>query len=156
MRRHFKDRWDTRWRTYQELTPAAQRTPVQCTGITSEPLKLRTHLHKAEISLATHIRTECISLAAYLHSRRVPGFDSPRCPCGPFNQTAKHVLIYCAQHARGRHKLFEEAGTNDYRILTTTGRGLKAATRFLMCTGILSQFQLASCLLYGELTMGEQ
>lgn len=119
-------------------------------GIAGEPLKIRKQLQKAESSIATHIRTERIGLAAYLHSRQVPGYDSPKCSCGPFHQTAKHVLIYCEKHVNMRPQLFADGGTRDYRVLTSTAKGLKAAARFLMKTGILGQFKLAACLLYGE------
>ena len=39
----------------------------------------------------TQIRSGKIGLAAFLHKCRVPGFESPACPCGWQWETAKHV-----------------------------------------------------------------
>ena len=40
--------------------------------------------------------------------------------------------------------------TQNYRQLVSTAKGLKAAARMLMETGLLEQFELAKTLLYGE------
>ena len=40
-------------------------------------------------------------------------------------------------------------GTNDWRQLTSTTKGLKAVTQWLMTTGLLGQFNLAADQLYG-------
>jgi len=154
LRKHFRRQWESRWEAYQESIPEARKTPAQRMRIAHDPIKIRKHLQKAESTLAMHIRTERIGLAAYLYSRKVPGFDSPNCSCGSFQQTAKHVLIHCRKHAARRPQLFRDAGTQDYRILTSTAKGLKAATRFLMIEGVLDQFKLATCLLYGEAAEG--
>jgi len=57
-------------------------TPAQRSHLSNKTVKMRDGLQKAESTLATHIRTERIGLNAYLHSRNVPGTDSPRCGCG--------------------------------------------------------------------------
>lgn len=44
--------------------------------------------------------------------------------------------------------------TRDYRHLVSTAKGLRAATRMLMKTGLLKQFELAKNLLYGEVQSG--
>ena len=40
--------------------------------------------------------------------------------------------------------MFEKAGTNDYRRILSTKRGIRAAARFIMSTGLLLQFSLAN------------
>ena len=45
-------------------------------------LSLHANLPKPQSSLLTQIRTGKISLAGFLHTRRVPNFKSPACPCG--------------------------------------------------------------------------
>ena len=44
--------------------------------------------------------------------------------------------------------MLQSAGTNDWAQLTSTTKGLKAVTRWLMCTGLLGQFSLAADQLY--------
>jgi hypothetical protein len=43
----------------------------------------------------------------------------------------------------------DAVGTLDYRQMVTTAKGLKAASRFLIKSGLLGQFSLANTLLYG-------
>ena len=63
-------------------------------------------------------------------------------------QDAKHVILFCEMFAAYRRYLFEEAGTNDWDALTSTKKGLKAITRWVMKTGLLGQFSLAANQLY--------
>ena len=44
--------------------------------------------------------------------------------------------------------LLEEAGTTDYRKLITTTKGLKVVTRWLMKSGLVSQYSLVTQNLY--------
>lgn len=48
---------------------------------------------KAANYLVVRMRTEKIGLKKFLHSRKMPGFDSQECPCRRGLQSAKHVLI---------------------------------------------------------------
>ena len=80
--------------------------------------------------MATLVRSECIGLRAVLHKRRVPGFDNvnPACDCGGGRQTAKHTIMFCTKWDRAA--LFEAAGTQDYRKMVSTARGIRAITRY--------------------------
>ena len=108
---------------------------------------MRDGLQKAESTLATHIRTERIGLNAYLHSRTVPGTDSPRCECGRSHQTAKQVLKHCPDWTHLRSRMLRDAGSSDYRIIVATTKGLRAAARMMMETELLEQFRVARTLI---------
>ena len=107
-------------------------------------------MYKAESTLATHIRTGKISLKVYLYQQRVPAFESPECDCNNGTQTAKHVLMHCRSYQALRVRMFAAAATNVYEKIVQTAKGLKTATRMLIETGLLGQFELAGSLLYGE------
>ena len=77
-----KKQWELKWETYRRRIEEANQTPAQRTPISKLTLKIREGLQKAESFLATHIRTERIGLKVYLHSRKVPGVESPECGCG--------------------------------------------------------------------------
>lgn len=85
---------------------------------------------------------------------KVPGYDDPSCGCGQANQTAKHVLIHCPHWTALRQRLkndMAEPGPLDYRHITRTAKGLRAAARMLMKTDLLEQFSVAQTLLLGGL-----
>ena len=63
-------------------------------------LRLHAGLPKPHSSLLTQIRTGKIGLAAFLHQCRVPGFESPACPCGWQWETAKHIILDCPRFAQ--------------------------------------------------------
>ena len=44
----------------------------------------------------------------FLYFRKVPGFDSPECPCRRGMQSAKHMLTECRTHTRERNRRREE------------------------------------------------
>lgn len=46
--------------------------------------------------------------------------------------------------------MMDAAGTQDYREITASRKGLRAAAKLMMKTGLLEQFALANTLLYGE------
>lgn len=142
--------WEKEWESYRQRIPTAHRSPAQSQPIARKSLGLRSGLRKAESTLATHIRTERIGLRAYLHSRGVPGFDTPDCSCQLGRQTAKHVLRFCPEWKEQRKSMMDAAGTQDYREITASRKGLRAAAKMMMKTGLLEQFALANTLLYGE------
>ena len=148
-RYHFRQR-EKLWESYRQRMGDAPRTPAQSTTLAKKMIEIRKGPAKAESSLATQIRTEKIGLKAFLYDCKVPGFEDPACSCGWVRQTAKHILMYCSSWKDQRTRMQNDAGTQDYRILTGTSRGLKAATRMLISTGLVGQFRLAKSLLYGE------
>ena len=96
-------------------------------------------------TIATLVRSECISFKAFLHRMKVPGFDNPNCDCAGGFQTAKHMILYCPPLRR--EQLFEEAGSQDYRELTSTVRELRAVAKWTIRSGLLAQFKLSSPLI---------
>ena len=145
-----KKQWELKWETYRRRIEEANQTPAQRTPISKLTLKIREGLQKAESSLATQIRTERIGLKAYLHSRKVPGVESPKCKCEWARQTAKHVLLFCPDYAEPKTRILNAAIIQNYRQIVFTAKGLKAATRIMMKTDLLEQFALAKTLLYGK------
>ena len=55
----------------------------------------------------------------------------------------KHIIIFCPDRAHNRQKLYEEAGTNRYHGILSTGKGLRAVARWVMNEGLSTQFSLA-------------
>lgn len=100
-------------------------------------------LRKAESSLAIQLRTEKIGFAAFLHTCRVPDIVSLACQCGWRREDPIHVIIFCPNRGRSRRDLYEAAGTSRYKEIMSTGKGLRAVTRWVMDKKILLQFSLA-------------
>jgi len=145
-----RDEWERRWESYRNKRERVSQTEAQRTRLTRGTVAMRKGLQKAESTLATHIRTERIGLRAYLYQRQVPGVDTPACQCGSPFQTAKHILKDCREWTPARGRMTDATGTTDYRRIVSTPRGLKAAARMMIETGLLGQFELARVLLYGE------
>jgi hypothetical protein len=104
--------------------------------------KLHKGASKGKSSLVVQIRTEKIGFRAFLAQRRVPGF-SPECDYGEAVQTPKHVVLACPNTANGRVEWLQRTGTTDYRVLTSTRKGLRIMTQRIMGLGLLQQFNLA-------------
>ena len=100
------EQWETAWSN--EKTGRDLRTI--CPKPTKNVLKMHKGLWKAASSLIVQMRTEKIGLKKFLHSREVPGFDSPECPCRRGMQSAKYLLIECRMHAGKRNRTGEEDG----------------------------------------------
>ena len=49
-----------------------------------------------------------------------------------------------------REQMFRAAGTSDYQQLTESSKTLKILIAWLMKTGLMNQFSLASTLLYNQ------
>jgi hypothetical protein len=86
------------------------------------------------------MRTGKIGLNAYLHSRKVPGIDSPNCTCGFRLQTIEHVLLDCRKHRDLRRHYFGRGRKTVDEILSTPKLTLKAA-QFIEATQLLGQFR---------------
>ena len=147
IKKHFADTWQNRWINYQQSVRgdpvAAQSEPLH----RKKRLKLHEDLVKAESALAVQIRSEKIGFAKFLHTRRVPGVTSPECDCGWHSQTANHIIRWCPLR-NDRDRLLANAETEDYRVLTTTSKGLKLTTKWLMQQNLLTQYALAAESLY--------
>ena len=141
--RILQARWEDQWRCrrvpWGELYPRPPR---------KGNLRLYQGLTKACCSILTQIRTGKTGLAAFLHRRRVPGVNSPRCPCGQGVETPKHILIHCArfQEVRG---MLDNSGRVDIRHLLSTEEGAKKLSQWWLSHGVLQQFSLARTLEIG-------
>ena len=145
----FKQQWEAEWETYRTAVQERRKQPTHREGIHhGRTQKLHAELAKAESSLVVQMRTGVIGFADFLHRMGVPGYETPGCHCGHMRQTAKHILLFCPQYTRGRAGMLRDAGTTDFQTLTSTGRGVKAACRWLINLGILGQYRLAAELLY--------
>jgi len=142
-----KSQWDLRWENYKKRIADINATLAQRSHLSKRSVRMRDGLQKAESTLAIHIRTERIGLNAYLHSRNVPGTNSPRCDCGWSHQTAKHILMHCPNWTHLRSNMLRDAGFTDYRVIVATTKGLKAAARMMMETELLEQFRVARALI---------
>ena len=141
----IKERWDSKWKTYQNCIP--RPTEAQLGSLSRTRLKIHNNLMKAESALTTQIRTEKIGLANFLFNRRVPGVMNPACSCGWQKQTAKHIILHC-RLIDGRYEVLKQIGTNDYRTIMSSSKMLKKLTTWIIKANLLTQFSLASQLLY--------
>lgn len=136
--RTLQEKWKQKWESYRRAH--VDGPPATADLKAKEILKMRSQLPRRETTMATLVRSECIGLRAFLHKRRVPGFDNPACDCGGGRQTAKHTIMFCTKWDRAA--LFEGAGSQDYRKMVSTARGIRAITRWMISCGILEQFNL--------------
>ena len=88
------------------------------------------------------IRTEKIGLRGFLAQRKVPGIR-PECDCGQAIQTPKHVILACPNTSDNRMEWLQKAGTVDYRVLTSTRKGLRMLAQRIMELRLLPQFAIA-------------
>ncbi len=55
----------------------------------------------------------------------------------------KHILLFCPDFREARQRLLAEAGTTDARRMLTEAKGIKAAARWMVETGVIASFSLA-------------
>ena len=107
-------------------------------------LRLYDQLRKAESSALFQARTGRIGLRLFLHTANVPGIDTTLCSCGHGIETAEHLLLHCttfpSRWSRGTR--FSELVANVETV--------SQVAKQLIQSGRLSQFSLASRLLYGQ------
>ena len=149
IKQHQCKSWKDRWKIYTGNLRTTDTVAAQAEPLSKKRLKVHEKLSKAESTLTTQIRTEKIGFADFLHKRKVPGVDSPRCPCGWHRQTAKHVIMFC-RLMNNRADMLQAAGSNDYTWLMQSSKAMKTITRWLMKHSLLAQFSLASESQYQE------
>jgi len=142
---YLEEKWKERWGKYQEEQEGRYREMpwTASEGVSRARLKGHEGLTRAESTVLTLLRTEKIGLAAFLKSQRVPGFESARCECGWPNQTAKHVVMFCAKYATHRRRLLADTGCSDYKELLRTPTATKKVTKWVIARNILPQFSWA-------------
>jgi hypothetical protein len=117
---------------------------------TAQVLKLHDGLQKAESSMLVQVRTGSIGLRKHLHRQQVPGFTTAQCTCGGGEETPRHIALICEQEANRRDRLRLANGRPVmYRRLTSSPKGAKVFSEWMIKSGRLGQFSLARQLLYG-------
>lgn len=104
IKRAVLTRWATGWEEAKEGQALRRIQPLPSVGI----LKIHANIKRSMSSLITQIRTEKIGLGAFLHSCRVPGYDTAECVCGGGKHTAAHVLAKCRDYTEERWSFWEE------------------------------------------------
>jgi exonuclease III len=132
-----------RWEHYQRQVPDWKKFPAQTGDWHSNRFDLHAGLQKAESSAAVQLRTGKIGFNSFLFKIKVPGIDTPGCSCGWAKQDTKHILLFCPDYTAGRQELIQQAGTSDLRHMLTSTEGVRAAARWLVRSGVLTQFSLA-------------
>lgn len=106
------------------------------------------NMKKAESTALVQLRTGRIGLAGFLSKRRVPDFiDKPGCRCGAERETPRHVLLECKEGMRG--EAAQRGREDEFQAALNTPEGALRAASWIIRSGRLGQFQVASSLLYG-------
>lgn len=154
MKRAFKQ-WKQQWNDSNHRTTAAMPKHWNASTLLNAnetqdhdnlgctPVDLHRGLRRAQSSVATQLRTEHIGLRAYLHRRRVPGVDSPACPCGYQSQNVKHVLTRCDRWSRNRGLWLQVSTNSQYTRLLHDGDNVSRITKWIIHEGFFEQFRLA-------------
>ena len=88
-------------------------------------------------------------LRHFLNKVRVPGYESGQCECNIGLETPRHVLLHCPQESERREALKEsQGGSLDLNRLLDTPKGAPVASKWMIRSGRIPQFQLAGTLLY--------
>ena len=128
------EQWEKAWtseKTGRELYAI-------CPKPTKKTLRIHKGLCKAASALIVQMRTEKIGLKKFLHSRKVPGFDSPECPRRRRMQSAKHLLVECLLHTRKRNMIWEE---DRWGEMLTDPKFARKAAQFMKSLGLIDQFR---------------
>ena len=145
LERNTLKQWELAWtseRTGRELHSI-------CPKSTKKTLKIHRGLGKAASTLIVQMRMEKIGLNKFLHSRKVPGFNSPKCPCRRGLQSAKHLLTECRLHTRERNRVWEEDrrkvpfGRIAEEEMLINPKFAKQAAQFMKSLGLIDQFRSA-------------
>ena len=145
--RWWKRRREKRWKDYQQSIYSRKHLAQE--GELWGRLAIHKDLTKAESSAAIQLRSGHIGLRSYLHKMRVPGYESPACPCGWSYQDPKHILFFCKKTAEGRQELINKAPDRTISRLLSTPKGIGAAAKWVIQSGMLGQYALAKIQLYG-------
>ncbi|PQE10705.1 reverse transcriptase protein [Rutstroemia sp. NJR-2017a WRK4] len=91
------------------------------------------------------MRTGRIGLAHFLSTAKVPDFPTKQCECGQGWETPRHVLLHCTFEDSRRVSLGEN---QDFVRLLDTPQGALVASKWMIQSGRVRQFQVANSLLY--------
>ena len=134
--KHVAEQWAADWANETKGRKSYEYTPIPG----KKALEPHREASKSLSSIITQLRTGKIGLNAYLHSRKVPGIDSPNCGCGYRLQSIEHVLLYCKKHHQLRRDHLGPGRKTLGEVLSTPKLTLKAA-KFMVATRLLGQFR---------------
>ncbi|KAI0995165.1 hypothetical protein K3495_g13018 [Podosphaera aphanis] len=106
------------------------------------PFHIHKGLKRAQSSIAMQIRSEHIGLKSYLHRRKVPGVDSPNCPCGYLSRNVKHAIMACPQWAKGRAEVWRKSKSRSFVEMMNNPEDLGRITQWILDQSWLEQFRL--------------
>ncbi len=135
--------WLSLWREH-----SAARTNRQPYEGPPERKGLRIHktLRKAESSVLIQLRSRKAGFNDFLFRAGVPG-RTKDCPCGAPRETVPHVLLICPLEDARRTQAFGEERPSLSQMLFDPD-WIPRTTRWIIQSGRLPQFSLASSLLY--------
>src|SRR5271167_2664378 len=97
------------------------------------------------------MRTSRTRLAHFLYKAKVLSYNLEQCSCNTGIETSRHILIHCLVEAERRRTLQEALGSQlDYSQLLDSSKGAVVASKWMIQSKRLAQFQLAGQLLYEE------
>jgi hypothetical protein len=101
--------------------------------------------------MLVQLRTGRTGLRQFLNKVQVSGYETVQCDCGTGPETPRHVLLDCP-HEEERRAVLREAqgGQLDFARLLDTPKGALSASKWMIQSGRIRQFQLAGQLLYEE------
>jgi hypothetical protein len=142
--------WRDRW---QAQEAQRQNKPDYWDQIKRPPdptvLQLHEGLQKAESTIVIHGRTGRIGLRHCLHKLGVLDCESSQCSCSVEAETLRHVLLECPYEAERRLDLRKaQGGQLDYNRLLCSPKGARIASKWMIQSRRIPQFQLAGSLLY--------
>ena len=139
-KRRMQQAWETRWNTLSRTTWDQIKRPPD-----KKVLRLHLKLRKAESSILVQMRSGRTGLAHFLSKAKVPSYDTGLCECGQSQETPRHVLLYCPKEADRRAELGQRP---TFVRLLDTPEGAVIASKWMIQSGRLRQFQVASSLSY--------
>lgn len=134
--------WEAEWREEEKGKDLRRLAPEPSKSV----LRIHGGVQKVFSALITQMRTSKIGLKHFLHSRRVPWFDSGRCDCRRDLHTVRHVLQEYRLHHRLRRETWREierkepAGSVEVNKMLTNAKYARKAALFIRKTVLLGQF----------------
>ena len=108
-------------------------------------------MHKAESAVLVQLRTGHTGLRHFLKKLGYQDTNQTSAYAATGPETPRHVLLDCPDEEELRKFLREtQKGNLDLRKLLDTGKGARVASRWIVKSGRIAQFRLASQLLYEE------
>ena len=86
-------------------------------GQRGTPSSIHKNLNRAKSSIAMQLRSEEIGFNSYLHRRKFPGVDSPRCQCGYPSQNVKLMIMTFSNWAKGRGEILRKAELRPFEAM---------------------------------------